>query len=293
MLGRRASRLAPPRPRRGARLGIPRYCPCAPRRVPMDALLRPLAYYTLVSRCGRARCPYHAANPRTSPRTARAPLPCASVAALHHTRALLGRRDEDIAPYRHYTREIRMHYPSRIAPWYGFVIPAPRPCPIAPPRPMDALPRPSRTTRSCPVAVGRDVPIAPPTRAPRRATPVSRCRALSLPRSITPAHYSGGAMRTSRPTAITPAKFTCITQVASPRGVVSSHPFLARATAPCAPPAPHRRARRRAPSPCAPPAPHRRARRRAPSPCAPPVSRCGRARCLAAGPPGSRRRTPH
>ena len=88
---------------------------------------------------------------------------------------------------------------------------------------------PSRTTHSCPVAVGRDVPITPPTRAPLRAPPVPRCRALPLPRSITPAHYSGGAMRTSRPTAITPAKFACITQVASPRGMVSSYPLLARA----------------------------------------------------------------
>ena len=121
--------------------------------------------------------------------------------------------------------------------------------------------------------------LAPPTRAP----PVPHCRALPLPRSITPAHYSGGAMGTSRPTAITPAKFACITQVASPRGVVSSHPFLARATAPCAPPCPLAAPHCRAHHPCGlavgrdvPIAPHRPVANpctaRAPSPCAPPCT---------------------
>ena len=143
--------------------------------------------------------------------------------------------------------------------------------------------------------------LAPPTRAP----PVPHCRALPLPRSITPAHYSGGAMGTSRPTAITPAKFACITQVASPRGVVSSHPFLARATAPCAPPCPLAAPHCRAHHPCglavgrdvpiAPPR-HRRgawlgfprpSRRRYRAPLPTQITRA--ARCLAAGPPGSRR----
>ena len=140
--------------------------------------------------------------------------------------------------------------------------------PLAPPRrtPRRILAIPLAAPRSCSVAVGRDVPIAPPRPV------VARSARVPLPcASVAALHYTrallGGAIGTSRPTAITPAKFACITQVASPRGVVR-----------------HTRSS---------PVSHRRARRRAPSPCAPLVSRCGRARCLAVGPPGSRRRTPH
>ena len=142
-------------------IGLPvrSHCP-SPRA--LAPLAPPPRRATLVSRCGRARCPHRAANPRT----ARAPLPCASVAALHYTRTLLGRRDEDIAPYRHYTREIRMHYPSRIAPWYGFVTPAPRPRPIA-------VRSTVRTARAPPpYRMGMRARRAPPSRIARggRAT---------------------------------------------------------------------------------------------------------------------------
>ena len=88
-----------------------------------------------------------------------------------------------------------------------------------------------------------------------RAPPVSRCAALSCD-PCTHAHYPGGAMGTSRPTAITHAG--------------------------CAPPFSPRTPSPRTPS-------RRTARVPSPGPFAI-RSRCGRARCLAAGPPGSRRR---
>ncbi len=90
-----------------------------------------------------------------------------------------------------------------------------RDVPIAPHRPVAV--RPTRVPSPCPVVRSRDhaQPIEPSTRAlpgrhgawlgippPRRAP---WCGPIM--RSITPAHYSGGAMGTSRPTAITPAKF--------------------------------------------------------------------------------------
>ena len=90
-MNRIATRLPLHTPRR-ARARAPRPSPCS----------------TLVPRCGRARCPHRAAAPSVrcaawnpAPH-ARAPLP-----THHYTRALPVRRDENIAPYRNYTRDNR------------------------------------------------------------------------------------------------------------------------------------------------------------------------------------------
>ena len=120
---------------------MPRSFATAPRRAPSPrprAAPRrraPSPRPTLVSRCGRARCPHRAAAP-------------------HRPRWLTAA-----------VRGFASHYPLCRAP----------------------------------------SPLAPPRSLPRRAPhyPLSRrCRP-----AITHAHYPGGAMGTSRPTAITPAQF--------------------------------------------------------------------------------------
>ena len=87
------------------------------------------------------------------------------------------------------------------------------PLPCAPPAPRGAV------SLHGPVAVGRDVPIAPPRVAAWQSRPLAAHTALpplhprgargALP-PLHPrgahAHYPGGAMGTSRPTAITPAR---------------------------------------------------------------------------------------
>ena len=103
------------------------------------------------------------------------------------------------------------------APWCGPVACAPR-------VPHGAVPlRAHRACARCavswcgPVAVGRDVPIAPPRRMARcaawhRAKFARGVRTAithgHYARNIRTAHYPGGAMGTSRPTAITPGHAT-------------------------------------------------------------------------------------
>ena len=98
-----------------------------------------------------------------------------------------------LAPYRHYTRSSR----ARITPPVRT-----RPCARC------------RAPWCGPVAVGRDVPIAPPRRIARGGSPPRcvawRCAIFAIThakfaRPRGDAHYPGGAMRTSRPTAITHA----------------------------------------------------------------------------------------
>ena len=127
-----------------------------------------------------ARCAaWHSALHCPVPR-GRAHRPCATAPApspRHNACALPGRRDRDIAPYRHYTRDICPSRPPR----------APLPCPpcvplarpvAAPPRPYP-LPRPTlvshyRAPHSRPVAVlHARVPLPCSTLAPRCRAPRS------------------------------------------------------------------------------------------------------------------------
>ena len=113
---------------------------------PLAALPRPLAYYTSVSRCGRARCPHRAANPRT----ARAPWSSPSP-PVPHALALLGRRDG--RPWRLATRALPP-LPPRNSP-------APTPVPHHP---------------SCHLTGfgGHPRSMSPHSPAPRRRTPPPR-----------------------------------------------------------------------------------------------------------------------
>ncbi len=168
------------------------------------------------------------------------PLPCPPRTAPHtehYTCALRGRRDGDIAPYRHYAPSTLArggsppsllapyrHYapstlarggspPSLLAPYRHY---APSP-PLSRPRQVHLPYGPIAVHLPYgPVAVGRDVPIAPPRHrrgarlglphpSPSCCAPPPRRAPLCAPH-ITPAHYLGGAMETSRPTAITPPR---------------------------------------------------------------------------------------
>ena len=102
-------------------------CPYRPWRLPtaVRGLVR--------SRCGRARCPHRAAAP---PARCAALHPAPPGANAIVARALPGRRDGDIAPYRHYTRE-----------WHPAPSLAPR-CRAPHPRPVAV--RPSPTPAHCP-----------------------------------------------------------------------------------------------------------------------------------------------
>ena len=112
--------------------------------------------------------------------------------AAYYARPLLGRRDGDIAPYRHYTRALRPHPSPRS---HGCV-----------PRRATLVSRCGRAR--CLTATARGG--SPPSRlAPRppSCAPVPRCRSISLPRSITPSHRGAvplryGAMSPSRRRAI-------------------------------------------------------------------------------------------
>ncbi len=75
----------------------------------------PLPYHPLVSRSGRARCPHRAAAPHGAVRglASRAPSPCTPTSTAITTR-ITGRRDGDIAPYRHYTRPLHPCTVARI-----------------------------------------------------------------------------------------------------------------------------------------------------------------------------------
>ena len=84
----------------------------------------------------------------------------------HGVRALPVRRDGDIAPYRHYTREGRTPYPLHIT------------------RAITSAVRTARAPWCSPVAVGRDVPIAPPRLAAVRGL-ASRTPRTPSPRAIT------------------------------------------------------------------------------------------------------------
>ena len=72
----------------------------------------------------------------------------------HYARALPGRRDRDIAPYRHYTHNIRTAIPHAHAP-------------------------PRRAPRSCPVAVGRGAWLCPRSTRPRAPSPRHRLQWLT------------------------------------------------------------------------------------------------------------------
>ncbi len=132
--------------RRGAWLGI-----VPPRRVPL--------------RYGAAALPRVRVNGRRALRGyggahRDAPRKTLSVCYSPCSRALPGRRDRDIAPYRHYTRRIsHAHYRTATGHALALHHRARRSCPVARSR--------GRAHRSCPVAVGRDVPIAPPRRPAR------------------------------------------------------------------------------------------------------------------------------
>ena len=139
-----------------------------PCRAPLSRALAPprRAPWCVRSRCGRARCPHHAAAPWRgarlgNPLTLCAPLPV----------------------------------PPRRAPWCGLVAVG-RNVLIAPPRPSAVRGLAAGPPGSRPLVVRG---ASPPRCAAWHRAPSPRLTA------ITPAHYPCGAIGTSRPTAFTPA----------------------------------------------------------------------------------------
>ncbi len=98
--------IAPPRQRRGARLCIPRtmHTPSPAPSGPLARAAAPYARGGSPPRCAALHPAYHA-HPVGLPRLCR---------PHHYTRALPGRRDGDIAPYRHYTRDNRTLCPRPV-----------------------------------------------------------------------------------------------------------------------------------------------------------------------------------